>query len=106
MRVARVKLEVGAGATHSGEAEMTASEQRNTTDIIPEEFGGLLAEFRGLLEKYPDADQHFSLAYHPTGKGDDAGTTTLTTTAGSHQPVFECPEIEPGFVVCERVDKQ
>ncbi|MFJ3584412.1 hypothetical protein ACIPPS_19595 [Streptomyces sp. NPDC090127] len=79
------------------------TEQRNSTGTIPEEFGGLIAEFRGLLEKYPRAVQHFSLAYHPAGRAEELDTTL---TVGSTQPVFECSEIEPGFVVCERVDEQ
>ncbi|MCT4357610.1 hypothetical protein M5362_31380 [Streptomyces sp. Je 1-79] len=79
------------------------TEQRKSSDAIPEEFGGLIAEFRGLLEKYPRADRHFSLAYHPAGRGEESGTTM---TVGISQPVFECSEIEPGFVVCERVDEQ
>jgi hypothetical protein len=84
---------------------MTA--QRKASDTIPEQFGGLLVEFRGLLEKYPDAAAHFSLAYHPSGSaGGSAEVLGATTTAGFVQPVFECSEIEPGFVVCERVDEQ
>ena len=79
------------------------TEQRKSSDTIPEEFGGLIVEFRGLLEKYPHAVRHFSLAYHPAGHGEESGTTM---TVGITQPVFECSEIEPGFVVCERVDEQ
>ncbi|MFJ8658330.1 hypothetical protein [Streptomyces sp. NPDC093795] len=79
------------------------AEQRTSSDTVPEEFDGLIVEFRGLLEKYPEADRHFSLAYHPAGRAEEVGTTM---TVGSHQPVFECSEIEPGFVVCERVDEQ
>ncbi|MFH9015288.1 hypothetical protein ACH4C6_28435 [Streptomyces sp. NPDC017943] len=77
--------------------------ERDRGDAVPAEFGGLFEEFRGLLEKYPDAAGHFSLAYHPAGHGQGAGTAV---TAGFTQPVFECSEIEPGFVVCERVDEQ
>ncbi|MEU8528132.1 MULTISPECIES: hypothetical protein [Streptomyces] len=79
------------------------AEQRTRSDTVPEEFDGLIAEFRGLLQKYPDAVQHFSLAYHPAGHGQDPDTPT---TVSFTQPVFECSEIEPGFVVCERVDEQ
>lgn len=78
-------------------------EQRKRSNTIPDEFGGLIDDFRGLLEKYPHAVRHFSLAYHPAGHGEESGATT---TAGFTQPVFECSEIEPGFVVCERVDEQ
>ncbi|MFE9736628.1 hypothetical protein [Streptomyces sp. NPDC006477] len=80
------------------------TEQGRSIDTIPEEFGGLIEEFRALLDKHPKAVRHFSLAYHPAGH--EGEVTTTTTTAGSHQPVFECSEIEPGFVVCERVDEQ
>ena len=83
------------------------TEQRRASDIVTEEFVGLLAEFRGLLDKYPDAARHFSLAYHPSGSAGGAGEVLGTrTTAEFVQPVFECTEIEPGFVVCERVDEQ
>ncbi|MGW3987416.1 hypothetical protein [Streptomyces sp. NPDC004830] len=77
--------------------------ERDRGDAVPAEFGGLLEEFRGLLEKYPDAAGHFSLDCHPAGHGQGAGTAV---TVGFTQPVFECSEIEPGFVVCERVDEQ
>ncbi|MFC7841669.1 hypothetical protein ACFY3O_06270 [Streptomyces sp. NPDC001046] len=80
---------------------MTVERDRGAT--VPERFPGLLEEFRGLLDKYPDAAGHFSLAYHPAGHGEEAGTAM---TVGFTQPVFECSEIEPGFVVCERVDEQ
>ncbi|MFI8292012.1 hypothetical protein ACIGBL_23025 [Streptomyces sp. NPDC085614] len=79
------------------------TEQRQRSEAIPEEYSGLIGEFRGLLEKYPDAAGHFSLAYHPEGHAGDVG---LTTTAAITQPVFECSEIEPGFVVCRRVHEQ
>jgi hypothetical protein len=83
------------------------TEPRKGSDTVPEEFDGLLVEFRGLLEKYPDAARHFSLAYHPSGSAGGSGEVLgTTTTAGFVQPVFECSEIEPGFVVCERVDEQ
>ncbi len=83
------------------------TEQRKGSDSVPEEFGGLIVEFRGILEKYPDAARYFSLAYHPSGSAAGYGEATgTTTTAGFVQPVFECTEIEPGFVVCERVDEQ
>ncbi|MFJ3905411.1 hypothetical protein [Streptomyces sp. NPDC090025] len=72
--------------------------------VVPDEFRGLVTEFRGLLERYPGAVRHFSLAYHPAGRDETSGPTTLTV--GFVQPVFECSEIEPGFVVCERVDEQ
>ncbi|MEU1278182.1 hypothetical protein [Streptomyces sp. NPDC005805] len=79
------------------------ADQGTISEAVPEEFGGLIAEWRGLLEKYPRAAQHFSLAYHPAGHGEASGETL---TVGFSQPVFECSEIEPGFVVCERVDEQ
>jgi len=83
------------------------TEQRKVSDTVPEKFGGLIVGFRELLEKYPDADRHFSLAYHPSGTAGGAGEMLGTiTTAGISQPVFECTEIEPGFIVCERVDEQ
>jgi hypothetical protein len=83
------------------------TEQRKGSDTVPEEFGGLIVEFRELLEKYPDATRHFSLAYHPSGSAAGYGEVLgTTTTAGFVQPVFECTEIEAGFVVCERVDEQ
>ncbi len=83
------------------------TEKRKGRDTVPEEFGGLIEEFRGLLKKYPDAERHFSLAYHPSGSAGGYGEGLgATTTAGFVQPVFECTEDEPGFVVCERVDKQ
>ncbi|WP_327250273.1 hypothetical protein [Streptomyces sp. NBC_01244] len=72
-------------------------------EAIPDEFGGLIAEFRGLLEKYPQAVGHFSLAYHPTDRGEEPGKPV---TAAITQPVFECTEIEPGLAMCERVDEQ
>lgn len=78
------------------------TKQSTKSDTVPKEFEGLFGEFRGLLEKYPQAAQHFSLAYHPQGHREESGTTT----AGFTQPVFECTEIEPGWVVCERVDEQ
>ncbi|WP_406364784.1 hypothetical protein [Streptomyces sp. NBC_01546] len=80
------------------------TEQRKSSDIIPEEFGGLIVEFRGLLEKYPHAVGNFSLAYHPAEYGEELGTTV---TAGiPPAPVFDCSEIEPGFVVCRRVHEE
>ncbi|MFJ9074560.1 hypothetical protein ACIRO3_04810 [Streptomyces sp. NPDC102278] len=79
------------------------TEQRKFSYSIPEEFGELIVEFRGLLEKRPHASRHFSPAYHPAGLGSETGTPM---TVGISQPVFECSEIEPGFVVCERVDEQ
>jgi hypothetical protein len=82
------------------------TEQRKVSDTVPEEFGGLIEEFRVLLEKYPEAARHLSLAYQPSGSATDREVLGTTTTAGFVQPVFECTEIEPGFVVCERVDEQ
>lgn len=79
------------------------TEQRSRTDSIPQEFDGLVAGFRRLLEKYPEAAGQFSLAYHPAGVGEEPGGET---TAGIPHPEFDCREIEPGFVVCERVHKQ
>lgn len=81
------------------------TEERKASDTVPEEFGGLILEFRRLLEKYPDAVRHFSLAYHPSGSAaGDGEVLGTTTTAGFVQPVFECEEIEPGFVVCNRIE--
>lgn len=79
------------------------TEQRNRSETIPEEFDGLIVEFRGLLDKYPDAARHFSLAYYPEGDGGELGTTT---TAGFSQPVFECTKDADGFVTCRRVHEQ
>ncbi|MEU6488597.1 hypothetical protein [Streptomyces sp. NPDC046887] len=79
------------------------TEQRGSSTAIPEKFGGLVAEFRGLVEKYPDAVRHFSLAYYPAGRGEESEGAL---TVGFVQPVFECSEIEPGLAVCERVDEQ
>ncbi|MFJ5811426.1 hypothetical protein OG906_35770 (plasmid) [Streptomyces sp. NBC_01426] len=79
------------------------TEQRKSNATIPEEFSGLIEDFRDLLEKYPRAARHFSLAYHPAGRGEESGGTL---TVGIPQPIFECSEIEPGFVVCDRVDEQ
>ncbi|MFF7245579.1 hypothetical protein ACFZBU_16930 [Embleya sp. NPDC008237] len=81
------------------------TEQRNRSVTIPEEFGGLIGEFRDLLAKYPEASRHFSLAYHPADEGEESGSGTATTASIS-QPVFECSRIEPGFVVCRRVHDQ
>lgn len=78
------------------------TKQYTRKDTVPKEFEGLIGEFRGLLEKYPQAVQHFSIAYHPKGHRDELGTTTT----GFTQPVFECTEIEPGWIKCERVDEQ
>lgn len=82
------------------------TEQRRGTygDTVPEEFHGLAEEFRDLLRKYPGADRHFSLAYHPEGEREETGGTT--TLGIPKPPVFECTEIEPGFVVCRRVHEQ
>ncbi|MGW1996371.1 hypothetical protein [Embleya sp. NPDC001921] len=79
------------------------TKQRSRSKTIPEEFDGLIVEFRGLLDKYPSAARHFSLAYYPEGDIGDSGTTT---TAGISQPVFECTKDADGFVVCRRVHKQ
>ncbi|GAA2815171.1 hypothetical protein RMN57_36620 [Kitasatospora sp. CM 4170] len=79
------------------------TDQRKGSYTVPEEFGELVAEFRGLLEKYPRAAGQFSLAYHPAGDGGGPGTTM---TASISQPVFECSEIDTGFVVCRRIDEQ
>ncbi|MGW6710693.1 hypothetical protein ACWGDE_38180 [Streptomyces sp. NPDC054956] len=77
--------------------------EKGESRTIPEEFSGLVADFRGLLEKHPHAVGQFSLAYHPTRRGAESGGIT---TAAITQPVFECTEIEGGFVMCERVDEQ
>jgi hypothetical protein len=85
--------------------EAVMAEQRKMSDTVPEKFGELIEGFRELLAKYPDAARYFSLAYHPSGTADDDGAVLgETTTAGITQPVFECSEIEPGLMVCERVD--
>ncbi|MFF1410844.1 hypothetical protein ACFVX6_13810 [Streptomyces sp. NPDC058289] len=79
------------------------TEKRESRDTIPEEFDGLIAEFRALLEKYPGAVRHFSLGYYAGGRGEEPGEPV---TVAITQPVFECTEIEPGLSMCERVDEQ
>ncbi|MFJ3788560.1 hypothetical protein [Kitasatospora sp. NPDC090091] len=79
------------------------TEQAKNSDTIPEEFGGLIGEFRGLIAKYPRAAGHFSLAYHPAGHSPEL---TTSMAAAFSQPVFECSEIDEGFIVCRRVDEQ
>lgn len=81
------------------------TQQRGIRDVeaVPEEFGGLAEEFRDLLRKYPGADRYFSLAYHPDG---DRKPPDVATTESIPVIVFECSEIEPGFVVCRRVHEE
>jgi len=82
------------------------TEQRKVSDTVPEKFGGLIVGFRELLEQYPDAARHFSLAYHPSGDAGSAGEVLGMTTAAIPNPVFECTRTEPGVVVCRRVHEQ
>jgi hypothetical protein len=87
--------------------EAAMAEQRTVSDIVPEKFGGLIVGFRELLEKYPDAARHFSLAFHPDGTAGGEGEVSGTaTTVAIPVIVFECEEFEPGLMDCRRVHKQ
>ncbi|MET9106544.1 hypothetical protein [Streptomyces zhihengii] len=84
------------------DTEAVMTEQRERAGTVPEEFGQLVTEFRGLLERYPGADAFFALAYHPDGLGDGPERPGTTSTAGITQPVYECEKIEPGLQQCRR----
>ncbi|TXS56976.1 hypothetical protein [Streptomyces sp. t39] len=82
------------------------TEYRERAGTIPEEFGGLVTEFRGLLDRHPGAAGFFALAYHPDGVGAAPQEPGTAATVAFTQPVFECEEIEPGLQQCRRVDEQ
>lgn len=82
------------------------TERRERAGTVPEEFGGLVREFRGLLGRYPGAADLFALAYHPDGVGAAPREPGTAATVAFTQPVFECDEIEPGLQKCRRVDEQ
>ncbi|MET8648802.1 hypothetical protein [Nocardia aurea] len=78
------------------------TDQRVSTDAITRQHSALIEEFRALLAKYPASAEHFALAYLPADHRDPSAPITIGIT----QPVFECTKIEPGLVMCERVDEQ